>query len=125
MTDLFTVALGISLAAGLLTILIIIVVTRISAGGERERRTYEAPPRPTPPPAPPEPRAEPKPSAVPKPPEAPRKKAVGKPKRPRKKGKIEHYPDCFGTKYLYEKCKRDCGVVEECLKSIKILEPYS
>ncbi len=121
MADLFTVALGISLAAGFLTILIVIIVTRLSA----EERVYEAPPpaqpesKPSPTPTPP--------SALEQPPAIKKvKEELSKPKKkPRKKGKLERYPDCFGTKYIYEKCKRDCGVVDECLKVIEILEPYS
>jgi len=135
-TDPFNIALGISIAAGLLTIIIVVIVTHISSP-EREEREYEAPPRPVPPPAPHRPAPEPRSVSRPKSQvaesvpgqtavkEGPAERPEKPKKRLRKKGKIERYPECFGTKYLYEKCKRDCGVEEECLKAIKILEPYS
>ncbi len=50
-----------------------------------------------------------------------REKATGKPRR----GKIigpAKYPECFGTDYKLEKCKKDCGVVEECIKAVEVLQ---
>lgn len=32
------------------------------------------------------------------------------------------YPECFGTDYIFQNCKRNCGVAEECERAIKILE---
>lgn len=46
-------------------------------------------------------------------------------KRPAKKvSKISpnKYPECFGTDYIFQNCKRNCGVAEECERAIKILE---
>lgn len=47
-------------------------------------------------------------------------------KKPVKKkvGRISpgKYPSCFGTDYFFEKCKKDCGLVEECTKAIEILD---
>lgn len=50
-----------------------------------------------------------------------REEPVKKPK----KGKMvspAKYPECFGTDYLLEKCKKDCGVVEECIKAVELLQ---
>ncbi|MDI6655191.1 MAG: hypothetical protein QME59_04820 [Candidatus Hydrothermarchaeota archaeon] len=50
-----------------------------------------------------------------------KEKAIKEPKR----GKIispAKYPECFGTDYKLEKCKRDCGVAEECIKAVEVLQ---
>ncbi|MBI5252847.1 MAG: hypothetical protein HY930_00390 [Euryarchaeota archaeon] len=50
-----------------------------------------------------------------------REKATEKPRR----GKVispAKYPECFGTDYKLEKCKKDCGVVEECIKAVEVLQ---
>lgn len=50
-----------------------------------------------------------------------KEKVEKKPKR----GKIispAKYPECFGTDYLLEKCKKDCGVAEECIKAVELLQ---
>jgi|GEM_PF-6580482 len=50
-----------------------------------------------------------------------KEKVIKKPER----GKIispAKYPECFGTDYQLEKCKRDCGVAEECIKAVELLQ---
>lgn len=51
---------------------------------------------------------------------------VGKEKiKKPKKGKVispAKYPECFGTDYKLEKCKKDCGVAEECIKAVEVLQ---
>lgn len=50
-----------------------------------------------------------------------KERATGKPRR----GKIispAKYPECFGTDYKLEKCKKNCGVAEECIKAVEVLQ---
>jgi hypothetical protein len=37
-------------------------------------------------------------------------------------GKISDYPPCFGTLDVYNKCKKDCNVLNECASTIKMLK---